>query len=299
MCISRINRHLFKLVRLISSTYIRSFYLFLIVIASSVVAYGLGIDEVAFDLDRDMILAHYDCKTDADDIHAAAAWATLLHDEDYATIQYHVVTGTYGIQDGDYIDIPEYFEELFSGHWSDAHDDFDMALTTTVSKASLILQNDGHIWIAEGGQSDFSYHLIRRLELDYQAIFLKEHIHIIQHSEWNENMTTKSYLDYLRTKIDYINIPDGNVQGNGSPGFNATKIEHIIQSINHDKVKEIWVNATNTAKLYNGIGNRYLNPTIQDKGLDFSDFSEICHILSLDALDDISEYFRHTNNQHN
>ena len=53
-----------------------------------------------FDLNKDLLLAHYDCKTDLDDLQSAAALATLLSDIRFSKINYHAVAGTYGIQEG-------------------------------------------------------------------------------------------------------------------------------------------------------------------------------------------------------
>jgi hypothetical protein len=271
----------------------------IVLLLTNVVGVGFHCSEwsnsTRFNKHSDIILAHYDCKTDADDIHSAAALATLFLSNAYVSVEYHTVIGTYGIQDGEYINVPQYFEDLFPDNFSDAHNDFDNALTTASSKASRILENDGDVWIAEGGQSDFSYHIVKLLEKQYSKSLLRQRIHIIQHSEWNEKNTTQPFLEYLKTNIDYISIPDGNIQGNGSPGFNSAKYEDIVESINHQKVKEIWVKSIKTAKVYNGQGNRYLNPTMKDNGLDFSDFSEICYILSLEELDNIDQYFKYIN----
>jgi hypothetical protein len=53
-----------------------------------------------FNMEKDFLLAQFDCKTDVDDIHTMAALATLLSDSCFSTVNYHAVTGTYGIQKG-------------------------------------------------------------------------------------------------------------------------------------------------------------------------------------------------------
>jgi len=51
-----------------------------------------------FDIGKDLLLAHFDCKTDVDDLQSAAALVTLLSESEYSQINYHAVAGAYGIQ---------------------------------------------------------------------------------------------------------------------------------------------------------------------------------------------------------
>ena len=79
-------------------------------------------ERIRFSLEKDLLLAHYDCKTDVDDLHSIAALATLLTHEPYAQLQYHAVADTYGIQEGLYVPPNELFHLAFGHHWSDAHE---------------------------------------------------------------------------------------------------------------------------------------------------------------------------------
>jgi hypothetical protein len=54
--------------------------------------------ERRFNIEKDLLLVHFDCKTDVDDLQTAAALATLVADIKYSRINYHAVAGTYGIQ---------------------------------------------------------------------------------------------------------------------------------------------------------------------------------------------------------
>ena len=56
-----------------------------------------------FNLEKDLLLAQFDCKTDVDDLHSVAALVTLLSDSQFSSIRYHAVAGTYGIQNGLYV----------------------------------------------------------------------------------------------------------------------------------------------------------------------------------------------------
>jgi len=77
-----------------------------------------------FDVQRDLYLAHFDLKTDVDDVHSAAAVATMLADPRFAEVRYHAVAGAYGTQEGLYVPANEVFDRAFGEHWSDAHADF-------------------------------------------------------------------------------------------------------------------------------------------------------------------------------
>jgi len=52
----------------------------------------------AFYISKDLLLVQLDGKTDIDDLHTAAGFATLLHHPDYIYLNYFAIAGTYGIQ---------------------------------------------------------------------------------------------------------------------------------------------------------------------------------------------------------
>ena len=56
-----------------------------------------------FNTELDLLLAQYDCKTDVDDLHSIAAFATLMSNTQFSKINYHGVAGTYGTQEGLYV----------------------------------------------------------------------------------------------------------------------------------------------------------------------------------------------------
>src|SRR6056297_1361885 len=82
-----------------------------------------------FDVERDLYLAHFDLKTDVDDLHSVAGVATMLADPRLAEVRYHAVAGAYGTQEGLYIPANELFDMAFGERWSDAHGDFDAAVS--------------------------------------------------------------------------------------------------------------------------------------------------------------------------
>ena len=245
-----------------------------------------------FNTEKDLYLAHFDLKTDVDDIHSVAAVATMLADERFDNINYHAIAGAYGIQTGAYVPANGLFDMAFGSNWSDAHTNFDRALEEVSSLASTVIQNGGQIWIAEGGQSDFSAALIRDIQNKLPEADLKNAVHIVQHADWNEEVTTAEDLDYVRSAASYHRIPDGNTTGNDTPGFRSDQVIDWRQSLNDPRLISIWEKAIELANTYNGADDRYLNESIMEGGLDFSDASETCWIFGFNDLEDSNAFFQ-------
>ncbi len=247
--------------------------------------------ELRFNIKTDLLLAHFDCKTDVDDIHSAAALATLIADSRYKNLNMHVVAGTYGVQEGLYVPANDLFELAFDSKWSDAHTDFANAISEVKAKTIPVLKNGGHIWIADGGQSDFSAALIREVLINLSDINLKEKIHIVQHSNWNEEVTSEKDLEFVKDKIDYHKIPDGNAEGNDTPGFRTPDFDNVLDYVRDNKLRQIWELALEIGNQYNGKDGRYNNEAVANGGVDFSDLSETCYILNLESIKDSQEFF--------
>jgi hypothetical protein len=247
-------------------------------------------EKPVFDLSKDLLLAHYDCKTDVDDLHSVAAFATLLSTKPYAELNYYAVAGAYGIQDGLYVPPNELFVSAFGENWSDAHNDFDIALEEVYEQVRDIVEAGGNIWIAEAGQSDFSAALSKKVALHHPEIKIQDRIVLVQHSNWNQDVTNPEDLTYVRTHINYFKIPDGNATGNGTPGFKSDDAGTWQDHLSIEQ-QAVWKMAIRLANEYNGVDGRYLNTAIDSGGLDFSDFSEICWILGLDNIPDTNGYF--------
>lgn len=245
-----------------------------------------------FSKDKDLYLAHFDLKTDVDDIHSAAAVATMLADERFVKVNYHTVAGTYGTQSGAYVPANDLFDLAFGQNWSDAHSDFNKALEEVSSLAVKVINNGGKIWIAEGGQSDFSAVLVREMYKSLPEADIKNSVHIVQHADWNEEVTTIEDLEYVKNASSYHRIPDGNASGNGTPGFRSDQIIDWRHSIYDPRLISIWEKAIELANTYNGVDDRYLNESIMKGGLDFSDASETCWIFGFNNLMNSNEFFQ-------
>ena len=205
-----------------------------------------------FNVEKDILLVQLDCKTDVDDIHTAAALATMMYNSEFSKINYHVVTGTYGIQGGEYVPPNSLLELAFENNWTDAHENFDDALKQTKVLVKTTLENGGDIWIAEAGQSDFSAELIKAIQSDLNDINTTQRIHIVQHSDWNEENTSPINLAFVKENADYNRIPDGNAIGNGSPGFLSHEYTEWRSKIKDPKLLEIWQHSIDVANKYNG-----------------------------------------------
>jgi len=247
----------------------------------------------SFDADKDLLLLHYDCKTDVDDLQSVAAFATLIGDRRFSRIQYHAVAGTYGIQEGLYVPPNELFDLAFQDNWSDAHQNVQRAVNEVKNLAIAALNSQGDIWIAEAGQSDFSANVIKAIKAQLPDLNTSNRIHIVQHSDWNEDVTTPANLKYVKTNTDYQKIPDGNAVGNGTPGFRSLEQVKWRSRIKDPKLITIWELAIELSNQYNGKDGRYLNKAILEGGLDFSDTSEVCWILGLNGIKDSDEFFQY------
>lgn len=244
-----------------------------------------------FQVESDLFLAHFDSKTDVDDIHSIAATATILSDSRFSEVRYHAVAGAYGTQGGLYVPANELFEASFDENWSDAHTDYDQALSEVTDLVVNILKEEGDIWIAEAGQSDFTADLIKNVKTELPKFSIKNRIHVVQHSEWNENNTAPQNLTYVKEKADYHKIPDGNEIGNGTPGFTKSEPVNWQQYITNPDLVAIWEMALQIAENYNGKDDRYKNPAIASGGMDFSDVVETCWIFGFNDLENIEGFF--------
>jgi hypothetical protein len=244
-----------------------------------------------FDRDKDLYLAHFDVKTDVDDVHSVAAVATMLADPRFSKVRYHAVAGTYGVQEGLYVPAERVFDLAFGDHWSGAHEDFNKALDEVRSLSIETLDDGGSIWIAEAGQSDFSAALIRNIQELIPEATVKDRVHVVQHADWNEEVTTAEDLAFVKASANYQKIPSGNAVGNGSPGFRSNAAVNWLEYVSDVRLTEIWTAAVEVANKYNGADGRYLNEAIQNGGLDFSDVAETAWIFGFSDLTDANDFF--------
>lgn len=245
----------------------------------------------SFNIEKDLLLVQFDCKTDVDDLHAAVALVTLLSDSVFSNIQFHAVAGTYGIQEGLYVPPETLFQLAFGDNWTDAHKDRKAASEKVKNIIKATLAKQGDVWIAEAGQSDFTAGLIKAIQSDLPDIVVSQRIHVVQHSNWNEKVTSPANLEFVKKNVDYHKIPDGNAVGNGTPGFRSGDYTQWKKKITNPKLIGIWQYAIDLSNKYNGKEGRYNNEAVSAGGLDFSDLSEVCWILGLQDIKDTEQFF--------
>jgi hypothetical protein len=266
---------------------------FFIIFSISVFYTSIDMDSKlrTFNKGKDLLLVQFDCKTDVDDLQTAAAFATLLSDSNFTNINYHAVAGTYGMQEGLYVPPNDLFQLAFGDHWTDAHNNMKGAVEKVKPLVIKTLSKNGHVWIADAGQSDFSAELVKAVQKDLPKIKTSKRIHVVQHADWNEEVTTPEKLDFVKQNTSYIKIPDGNGVGNGTPGFRSPDFNRLDDKITNPKLKKIWRLAIDLSNRYNGKEGRYLNEAVAAGGLDFSDLSEVCWILGINNIKDTEHFF--------
>ena len=252
---------------------------------------SLKSQEPNFNIETDLLLVQLDSKTDIDDLHTAAGLATLLHHPDYKDLNYVAIAGTYGIQEGLYVPPNELMKLAFNKNWVDADKEWKASVKMIAKKAQKVIDNGGSVWVAEAGQSDFTADWVMKLVEKNPSLNVKEKIHVVQHSDWNESVTEPTKLKYAQTITDYHKIADGNAVGNGTPGFKSDGKVDWESKLNDEHLTQVWNTAIRLGNQYNGIDGRYLNESVAEGGLDFSDLSEVCYILNLMNIKNSDEFF--------
>ncbi|MCF8303282.1 MAG: hypothetical protein K9I94_08410 [Bacteroidales bacterium] len=245
-----------------------------------------------FNIEKDLLLVQFDCKTDVDDLHTVAATATLLANPKFSNIHYHAVAGTYGIQEGLYVPPNPLFQLAFGENWSDAHENYNNAVKHVKGIIKATLANQGDVWIADAGQSDFTASLIKAIQSELPEVNISQRIHVVQHADWNEEVTAPENLKFVKENADYHKIPDGNAVGNGTPGFRSPDYTLLKNKIANPELIDIWQLAIEISNEYNGKEGRYHNAAIAAGGLDFSDLAEVCWILGLQDIRDTEQFFK-------
>jgi len=242
-----------------------------------------------FDASQDLLISNFDIKTDVDDLHSAAALATILADPAYACVSYVAVHGTYGEQEGDFIPAPDLFDAAFGDNWIDAHDNKAAAADDLSARIIATLEDGGDVWIQEAGQSDVSAAAIRAAMAASPDLPYGTQVHIVQHADWNEEVTTDEDLAFVQETIDYIRMPDGNAVGNGSPGFRSESAEYWPALTGDARIGAVWQAAKDLGEAENPPPG-YVNPAVEQGGIDFSDTVEAAYIFGFDDMTDTADF---------
>ena len=243
----------------------------------------LPVAQADFVQDRDLISLHYDHAPDKDDGHATVAALAIVRS---LGIQPLVVSGAYGRNANQYQPGAEaVMTAAWGSGWLDAHNNRSATVNATYAAWLATLQNGGDIWIAEGGQADFTADVLRLLANNNPSINTRQRVNVIQHSVWNEAQSTQSDLNYSRDNTNYVKIADGN--GDNQTADLNQKSASFVNIATNSQYGSAWQAAFN-----------YLNP---NNKLDFSDTVELLHILGVGknvvaTVDDFAAVYLSQNN---
>lgn len=226
----------------------------------------------AFDPEKDLLSLHYDHAPDKDDGQSAAADRTILQSafgKDWIKEHVVAVSGAYGENADRFNPKSDRVMDVTwngLGGWLAAHDDWDRAVDKLVARWRKTLAAGGDVWVKEGGQSDITTAALKRIRQEAPDVDTTSRVHVVQHSDWNEDQTTDAALDYAKANAHYIRIRDANAYLNIRGGDEA--FERAATS--HPEFADTWKAAF-----------EYYDP---DERLDFSDTGELLHILGLGEL---------------
>jgi CubicO group peptidase (beta-lactamase class C family) len=222
-----------------------------------------------FDATTDLISLHYDHAPDRDDGHSAAADRTLLEVLFGACwLERHAVavSGTHGWLGFTFRTESDAVMEAAwgdRGGWIGAHRDRERAAADLAARWRRALEAGGDVWVKEGGSSDLTADVVRRIRVELPGVDTKQRIHVVQHGDFNEWLTWLRALRYTRKETDYRRIRNANAYLNvagGDDEFESAATSHAIFG-------PAWRAAF-----------EYYDPR---RRLDFSDTGELLYILGL------------------
>ncbi len=240
-----------------------SVHALLLIVAFSVMTLS-STAHAEFDADRDLVALHYDHAPDRDDAHAAAAGLAVVRALNLRVI---AVGGAYGRWNADRYnsDSVAVMNAVWGSEWLDAHARREEALQSSVTLWTQTLNSGADVWIAEGGQADFTAAVVRRISGELPSVNLRDRIHVVQHSDWNEVHADQADLAYVRAGTNYIRIEDGNFE-NSTADFNQQS-QAFVNTVLASQYASAWQAAFD-----------YLDPA---EKLDFSDVVELLHIVDI------------------
>jgi len=252
----------------------------------------------SFDKSKDLLLVNFDLKPDEDDVMAAAAFACQLHHADFAGVNYYVVAGAYGFQEHDFIEIavPGFYNQLFGSHksnWTNAHHNWKASVKRATNKVHKVIKQGGRIFIAEAGQSDFTFDVCQSLlKKGVPLSTIKSKMILVQHSNWNEKMTNQTKLEWVKENTNYNKIEDGN-KTNRTPNYKDANTTWLKQAKNSTNTfaKAVWIEAAQICDEWNASWD---NEVITGGGVDFSDVVELWWIFQLENKANTIEAFWNT-----
>lgn len=225
-----------------------------------------------FAPERDLLSLRYDHAPDKDDGQSAAADRTILESlfgTDWMKRHIVAVCGAYGLNAGEFNAGSDRVMDVAwngAGGWLAGHARRDEVIGELTRRWLETLEGGGDVWVKEGGWSDISAAVVRRIQQGAPGLKTVVRIHVVQHSRWNEEQTTPAALDFTRQNTHYVRIRDANAYLNvkgGDASFVETARRHPVFGV-----------AWRPAFEYYDSADR----------LDFSDTGELMRILGLGEM---------------
>ncbi len=255
-----------------------------------------------FDTRKDLLLAQFDSKPDPDDVHAQAALGCMMMHPDMKGVKVYAVSGAIGTQKGMFLDSKELFNLIFGKRWTAANENWDQAVKDIVAVVEPVLRKGGKVWIQEAGQSDITADWLKIILKSIPAETVKKNVITVQHSNWNEKMTTKEDLAYVKSVTTYFSIDDGNAlpdekwgdRGDYStPAYRDKDPKWIVlaKESRNKKAAQMWSLADKVVDKYfpNGVEHKW--SYLHYDGVDYSDCCENWWILNIGDVADSHEKF--------
>ncbi|MGB0370906.1 MAG: hypothetical protein ACPGN3_06095 [Opitutales bacterium] len=272
-----------------------------------------------FDKENDLLIAQFDNRPDTDDVHAQAAFGSILAHPNYKDINVYGVLYAYGNQTGRIWDSNVLMEMILGPEdddtWTDALredglDKWNLSVQRIADQAEVILDSGGRVWVQEAGQSNITSAWVNELIVrgtltpgqgSYNGNGGSP-IVVVQHSDWNEGKSrvetgeddpdlsfvggtdSSAILDYLKLHTNYFKIDDGNDDGNATPKYknlDTEWIERASTELNPNALtRAYWATADSI------VGGKGSNRAIKNGGVDYSDCVENWWILELGTMGD-------------
>lgn len=220
-----------------------------------------------FDIEKDLLLIHNDLFHDIDNVFHVAGDGTILRDERLRNVNFFATCGAMGRQTPEnteniYLPVPHLMDLAFGDNWTDCYSDWNGSVNQVASKVENTLRNGGKVWIADGGPSDFSAAVARKVKQNYPDANLKN-IHVVQHHPVNEMSATPSEWEYVMNQCSYHYIDVGNDLGADNVIMNsrldsAEETAIVWSKVKNDpKIKDIWIETEKQSEHYHTLDGTF------------------------------------------
>lgn len=236
----------------------------------------------------------------------------MLRHPEFARVRVYGVHNAYGKQRGVTHDSRTLMTMAFGGPegpetWTDANtpdpsqrsnpgSKWAISTRRLADKAQATLISGGAVWVMEAGQSDITADWVAELiKRGVSEDLIKQKVHVVQHSKWNEDQASDGALKDVKLKTDYIKIDDGN-HNNNTPDYETHPNELPAHSVLREQAKGAANPNTATRGLW-AEADRLIGDWSADYsrigsgGLDFSDVVEAWWIFEPEDAFSVPEFW--------